>query len=114
VTEDVALEERECLREGQHRTTRTRIVLGIVCGLIVMVRDRDGRVVERVVVEPVLPEPSTGESVAVPRLIGVPEDRASLSAIDPLGDVEERVRRAVEGEGASPAAGFTLRCAAVP
>lgn len=89
-------------------------MLGIVCGLIVMVRDSDGGVGDRVVIEPVLPEGSALQPVAVPRLIGVPDDRARLATIDPLGDVEERVRRAVEGEGPSPAAGFTLRRAAVP
>lgn len=107
VTEDVALEERKCLREGQHRTTRTRIVLRVEHGLIVMVRDRDGRVAERVVVEPVLPEGSALQPVAVPRLIGVPDDRTGVVAIDPLGDVEQRVRRAVEDEVPAPSADFS-------
>lgn len=108
MTEDVALEERQRLREGQHRTTRTRIVLRVEHGLIVMVRDRDGQVAERVVVEPVLPEGSAVQPVAVPRLIGVPDDRTGVVAIDPLGDVEERVQRAVEDEVPAPSADFSL------
>lgn len=68
-TEDLAFEKRQRLRERQDGTSWARIVLGVVRGLIVMVRERGGRVVDRVVVEPVLPAKPSGQSVAIPHLI---------------------------------------------
>ena len=107
-TEDLALEQRQRLRERQVGTSWARVVLGIVRGVIVMVGDSDGRVVDRMAVESVLPGKPISQSVAVPHLVGVPDDRASLAAIDPLGDVEQRVRCGIVVEVAAPPADLAL------
>lgn len=68
-TEDLAFEKRQRLRERHVGISDAWVILGVVRGLIVMVRERGGRVVDRVVVEPVLPAKPSGQSVAIPHLI---------------------------------------------
>lgn len=68
-TEDLAFEKRQRLRERQVGISYAWVILGIVRRLMVMVRYKDGRVVDRVIVEPVLPAKSIGQSVAIPHLI---------------------------------------------
>lgn len=105
----MVLKHRQCLGEMKKAPERPRVVLIISSLLIVVVRDEDRRVVERVMVEAVLPANAAAQFVAVANLIGVAHDDRVMVVVDPLSEVKDRVGERVVDEMAAPASGRALR-----
>lgn len=92
---------------------RPWIVLVLADFLVVVVGNGDRRVLQRVEIKPGLPDRPSLHAVAVAHLVGVPNDRWSAVAVEPLRDVKDGVRRAFEREVPAPAPGEPLRRSAV-
>lgn len=92
------------MRRIEEASPRPGVVFIVPPLLVVVMRDEGRGMVERVVVEAILPAHAAPESVAVAHLISVSKDCRNTVAIDSLGNVEDHLGTGVVNEVTTPSA----------
>ena len=100
------LEKRQRFGKPIDRAAALRRMLPLGYPMVVKMRDGSRGSVERVQVQPELPGRPAVQAIAEANLVRAAHDRRRHASIDPFGQIEDRVRSAVENEVPTPSPGL--------